>query len=156
GQSSGDAFILSNEAGGNFKYEADIKILDTDSHPNDPNKDRVGNLVGAGALVFRSDSEGKNAYAVNVDVKHNVVKLIKFVNGVGHDLGTYNNDGKLKLEANKSYHLKVVTAGESIKAYLDGKLVIDKNDQTYKEGYFGLNVWDSTVVFNHVKNKVKK
>ncbi|WP_420828860.1 GH32 C-terminal domain-containing protein [Metabacillus dongyingensis] len=154
GQSSGDAFILSNEAGSNFKYEADMKILDTDSHPNDPNKDTAGNLVGAGALVFRSDSEGKNAYAVNVDVKNNVVKLIKFVNGAGHDLASYNNDGNLKLQANENHHLKVVTAGDNIKAYLDDKLAIDTNDQTYKEGYFGLNVWDSTVVFNQVKNKV--
>lgn len=154
GQSSGDAFILSNEAGSNFKYEADMKILDTDSHPNDPDKDTAGNLVGAGALVFRSDSEGKNAYAVNVDVKNNVVKLIKFVNGVGHDLAAYNNDGNLKLQANENHHLKVVTAGDNIKAYLDDKLAIDTNDQTYKEGYFGLNVWDSTVVFNQVKNKV--
>ncbi|QGQ45430.1 levanase [Metabacillus sediminilitoris] len=156
GQSNGDAFILSNEAGSNFKYQADIKILDTDSHPNDPNKDTVGNLVGAGALVFRSDSKGKNAYAVNVDGKNNVVKLIKFVNGVGHDIASFNNDGNLKLQANEIYHLKVVTAGDNIKAYLDDKLVIDTNDQTYKEGYFGLNVWDSTVVFNHVKNKDNK
>ncbi|WP_299093831.1 GH32 C-terminal domain-containing protein [uncultured Metabacillus sp.] len=154
GQSSGDAFILSNEAGGNFKYEADIKILDTDSHPNDPNKDTVGNLVGAGALIFRSDSEAKNLYAVNIDVKNNVVKLIKFVNGVGHGLASYNNKGNLNLRANETYHLKVVAAGDNIKAYLDGKLVIDANDKTYKEGYFGLNVWDSTAVFNHVKTKL--
>ncbi|MGM7723611.1 family 16 glycoside hydrolase, partial [Metabacillus sp. Hm71] len=154
GQSSGDAFILSNEAGGNFKYEADIKILDTDSHPNDPNKDTVGNLVGAGALIFRSDSEAKNLYAVNIDVKNNVVKLIKFVNGVGHGLASYNNKGNLNLQANETYHLTVVAAGDNIKAYLDGKLVIDANDKTYKEGYFGLNVWDSTAVFNNVKTKL--
>ena len=56
GQSDGDAFILSNQSGKDFTYEADIKVLDSDSHPNDPEKDTVGNLVGAGALVFRSDS----------------------------------------------------------------------------------------------------
>ncbi|MFC0274468.1 glycoside hydrolase family 32 protein [Metabacillus herbersteinensis] len=156
GQSSGDAFNLSDEAGSDFKYEADIKVLDTDSHPNDPNKDTVHNLVGAGGLVFRSDSKGKNSYVVNVDVKNNAVKLIKFVNGVGHDLVSYNNDGKLNLHANKNYHLEVVTADENIKAYLDDELVIDTSDQTYIKGQFGLNVWDSTVVFNQVKNKVNK
>ncbi|WP_449809711.1 GH32 C-terminal domain-containing protein [Metabacillus arenae] len=151
GQSEGDAFILSKESGRDFKYKADIKVLDTDSHPNDPDKDTVGNLVGAGALVFRSDSTAKNAYAVNVDVKNNVVKLIKFSNGTGYDLASYNDEGNLNLQTNKTYRLKVVASGDNIKAYLDNKLVIETTDDTYKEGYFGLNVWNSTVLFNNVK-----
>ncbi|WP_322972576.1 DUF6250 domain-containing protein [Pseudalkalibacillus salsuginis] len=86
-----------------------------------------------------------------MDVKNNEVKLIKFLDGKGIDLATYNDDGKLKLKANRDYRIKVETKGEHIKVYLDKKLVIDIKDSTYKEGYLGLNVWDSTVVFNKVK-----
>ncbi|MGP4061163.1 glycoside hydrolase family 32 protein [Halobacillus sp. H74] len=153
GQSSGDSFILSAERGSDFKYEADIKILDSDSHPDDPSKDLVGNLVGAGALVFRSDSSGENSYVVNIDAKHNQVKLIKFANGLGTDLAAYNH-GNIK--TNKSYRLKVDVSGAHIKAYLDNNLVIDTKDQSYKEGHLGLNVWDATVLYNKVKFKPDK
>ncbi|WP_396652638.1 GH32 C-terminal domain-containing protein [Metabacillus elymi] len=153
GQSDGDAFILADESDKDFTYEADIKVLDTDSHPNDPEKDTIGNLVGAGGLVFRSDLTAKNSYVLNLDVRNNVVKLIKFVNGIGSELVVYNDDGKLNLMTNKEYHLKVVTEDSHIKAYLDNKLIINKKDDTFNEGYFGLNVWSSTVVFNKVKVK---
>ncbi|WP_311775218.1 GH32 C-terminal domain-containing protein [Alkalihalobacillus sp. TS-13] len=151
GQSSGDSFNISAQEGHDFQYEADIKVLDSDSHPDDPEQDLVDNLVGAGALVFRSDPDAKNGYAANIDVKNNEVKLIKFLDGKGIDLATYNDDGKLKLNANRDYRIKVETKGEHIKVYLDKKLVIDIKDSTFKEGYLGLNVWDSTVVFNKVK-----
>ncbi|MNO29826.1 Levanase precursor [compost metagenome] len=151
GQSAGDAFILSSEVGGDFWYEADIKVPDTDSHPDDPEKDTINNPIGAGALVFRSDPAAKNAYAISVDVRNNVVKLIKFVDGTGSELAIYNNDGNLKLRTNQDYHLKVAAVGDTIKAYLDGKLVIDTKDPSYARGYFGLNVWDTTVFFNNIR-----
>nr|WP_239587607.1 GH32 C-terminal domain-containing protein [Bacillus pakistanensis] len=156
GQSVGDAFILSNETGSDFSYEADIKVLDSDSHPDDPNKDTVNNPIGAGALVFRSDTTVKNAYFANVDVRNNVVKLVKVVDGKATDLTIYNDNGKLNLKTNTPYHLKVVTEGQNIKVYLDKKLVIDTTDHTFTEGYVGLNVWNSTSVFNHIKYKNKK
>ncbi len=151
GQGVGDAFILASNVGENFIYEADIKVPDTDSHPDDPEKDNIENPIGAGALVFRSDPTAKNAYAINLDVRNNVVKLIKFVKGTGSELAIYNNDAKLKLRTNQDYHLKVVAVGDTIKAYLDGQLVIDTKDQSYTRGYFGLNVWDTTAFFNSVR-----
>ncbi|WP_370297857.1 GH32 C-terminal domain-containing protein [Ammoniphilus sp. YIM 78166] len=156
GQSQEDGFILSNEKGSDFSYEANIKVLDTDSHPSAPSKDTVGNPIGAGALVFRSDADGKNSYAANVDILNNKVKLIKFADGRGNDLAVYDADGKLQLKANTDYHLKVVTEGENIKVYLGDKLVIEAADHTFKDGYAGLNVWHSTTVFNNIKYRSKK
>lgn len=89
-------------------------------------------------------------------VKHNSIKFIKFIDGTGYELASYNNDGKLDLQTNKDYRLKVITEGDNIKVYLDNKLVINTKDQTHKEGYFGLNVWNSTTVFNEVKAKINK
>lgn len=80
-----------------------------------------------------------------------MVKLMKFVKGTGSDLAIYNNDAKLKLRTNQDYHLKIVAVGDTIKAYLDGQLVIDTKDQSYTRGYFGLNVRDTTAFFNSVR-----
>ncbi|ALA42382.1 MULTISPECIES: DUF6250 domain-containing protein [Paenibacillus] len=63
------------------------------------------------------------------------------VDGTGYEIATYNNDGKLDLQPNTDYHLKVEAQGNITKVYLNNKLVIDTKDQTYKEGYFGLNVY---------------
>ncbi|MGK5508608.1 glycoside hydrolase family 32 protein [Brevibacillus formosus] len=152
GQSERDAFILSEETGSDFTYEAEIKVLDTDSHPLDPDQDTVNNPIGAGALVFRSDALANNAYIANIDVLNNVVKLVKFVDGKPTDLAVY--DG-VDLETNTNYHLKAVTENDSIQIYLDDELVIDTNDDTFTDGYFGLNVWNSTSVFNQIKYKNK-
>lgn len=151
GQSVGDAFILASNFGRNSLYEADIKVPDTDSHPDDPEKDNIENPIGAGSLVFRSDPTAKNAYAINLNVRNNVIKLVKFVDGTGSELATYNNDAKLKLRTNQNFHLKVAVVGNTITAYLDGQLVIDTKDQSYTQGYFGLNVRDTTAFFNNVR-----
>ncbi|MCP3028477.1 GH32 C-terminal domain-containing protein [Halobacillus sp. A5] len=154
GQGDGDNFTLASEQGQNFHYKADIKVLDSDSHPGDSEQDLVNNSVGSGALVFRSDPSAKNAYAANIDVKNNQVKLIKFEDGKGSDLKTSEED--LDLKANQNYQLKVEAEGEDLRVYLDKELVIETKDSAFQEGYFGLNVWDSTVFFNKVKAKVNK
>ncbi|MGG0449668.1 GH32 C-terminal domain-containing protein [Priestia megaterium] len=144
GRSKEDAFTLSSKEAKNFTYEAKIKVL----------KEAVSNSTGAGALVFRSDEQANNAYAANVDVLNNQVKLIAFRDGIGKDLIIYDDGGKLDLKPNTDYHLKVRAEGEHIQVYLEGKLVIDTMDPTFSEGYAGLNVWNSTSLFNEVKLEI--
>ncbi|MCF2132257.1 DUF1080 domain-containing protein, partial [Strepomyces sp. STD 3.1] len=146
GQSQGNAFTLSSEKNRDFTYEANIKVL----------KGTVSNLIGAGALVFRSDVNAKNAYAANVDVLNNKVKLIKFTDGLGKDLAVYNDNGKLELKGNTEYNLRIIAKGKNIKVYLDDKLVIDEIDDSFTDGFAGLNVWNSTSVFNNIKFKAKR
>nr|WP_232345298.1 GH32 C-terminal domain-containing protein [Paenactinomyces guangxiensis] len=156
GQSTGDAFTIAKNTGNDFTYQADIKVLDTDSHPDDPNKDTVDNPVGAGALVFRSDATGSNAYVANVDVLNNVVKLIKFADGKPTELAVYNDNGNLDLKPNTDYQLKVETNGKNIKVYLNGDLVVHTRDKSFISGHFGLNVWNSTAVFNNIRYTTKQ
>ncbi|ARV47204.1 levanase [Bacillus subtilis] len=133
GRSDGDSFILSSAYGSDFTYETDITIKD-------------GNGRGAGALMFRSDKDVKNAYLANVDAKHDLVKFFKFENGVASVIAEY----KTPIDVNKKYHLKTEAKGDHFKIYLDDRLVIDANDSTFSEGQFGLNVWDATAVFQNV------
>ncbi|MEC2063267.1 MULTISPECIES: GH32 C-terminal domain-containing protein [Bacillus] len=133
GRSDGDSFILSSASGSDFIYESDITIKD-------------GNGRGAGALIFRSDKDVKNAYLANVDAKHDLVKFFKFENGVASVIAEY----KTPIDVNKKYHLKTEAKGDHFKIYLDDRLVIDANDSTFSEGQLGLNVWDATAVFQNV------
>ena len=60
------------------------------------------------------------------------------------------------IHAGVSYHLKVVTAGINIKVYFNNNAapVIDVNDTTYLSGYFGLNVYQSTGIFQNIYRHV--
>jgi len=130
GRFGSDGFSLSSDMGSDFTYEGDIRV--------------VGGV--AGALVFRSDSTSANAYVANVDVGSQGVKLFKRVNGAFTDLGWFPT----ALQYNTTYHLRVVTAGPSIKVYFGNTLVHDVNDSSHTSGYFGLNVFNGTAAVQNV------
>jgi len=134
GRSTGDSFILSSQIGADFTYEGDVTV-----------KNGNGNY-GAGALVLRSDADASNAYIANVDVKSQLVKLWKKVNGTSSVIATY----PMSLQKDTSYHLKVTTAGNNIQVRVNDALVINATDTSFGSGYFGLNVWDTTAVIQNV------
>nr|WP_223292355.1 GH32 C-terminal domain-containing protein [Salipaludibacillus neizhouensis] len=152
----GDAFIMTDDEGENIVYEARIEFPDTDSHPEDPDQDTIGNPMGAGALVFRSDEDANNAYIANLDVRNNVVKLIKREDGTFTDLEVFDDEGSLEIEPNEEYKLKVLTSGERIQVLLDNEIVIDTTDDTFTEGFVGLNVWETTALFDHIRMRDNK
>ena len=134
GLSSDLAFTMSEGNFGDFSYEADMKIS--------------GNEGGgkAGSLVFRADSSAKNGYLAEVDASTNDVKVIKLENGVPSVLA----DKKVSIDTDQSYHLKVTTYEENIKVIVDGQLIHDVNDRSYKSGELGLSVSGSSTIFQNV------
>lgn len=132
GASDGDSFILSSQHGDNFTYQADIKV----SRYKD---------ASAGALVFRSDADAEHAYVVNLDAKNDSVTLFKRGDG-GGELDKHS----MTIDTDKVYTLKTVTEGSNIKVFVNDQLVIETNDSSYTEGYFGLNVWNSMTIFTNV------
>ncbi|WP_219471234.1 GH32 C-terminal domain-containing protein [Nonomuraea rhizosphaerae] len=129
GSSGGDAFYLSDHTGADFTYEGDVRLVSGT----------------AAALTFRADPQARQHYTANVDSRAGVVKLWR----PGRDIATY----RTPVELGRTYHLKVVTKGASIKVYLDGGAtpVIDATDDSYASGHFGLNVFDGTGQFQNVK-----
>ncbi|TDD07500.1 glycoside hydrolase family 32 protein [Nonomuraea deserti] len=129
GSAGGDAFYLSDHTGSDFTYEGDVRLVDGT----------------AAALTFRADARAGRHYTANVDSKAGVVKLWR----PGRDIATY----KAPIEAGQTYHLKVVTQGQSIKVYLDDRAepVIDAKDDQYASGHFGLNVFDGTAQFQNIR-----
>ena len=125
-----DAFSLAATTGGDFTYEGDIRVLGG----------------GAGALVFRSDATAAGCYVANVDVGAQGVKLFRIVNGAITDLGWRPT----ALSYHTTYHLRVVTAGPSIKVYLGDTLMHDVQDTSRLDGRFGLNVFNGTAAVQNV------
>lgn len=130
GSSTGDGFDLSTTVGSNVNYAADITV----------------NTGGSGALVFRSNNTGSNAYVANVDVTNQFVKLFKFVNGSATILATYST----ALVGNQTYNLRVLANGTSLQVFLNGASVISATDASFGSGQLGVNVWNGSSTFQNV------
>jgi len=132
GSSSGDAFFLSAETAKDFIYEAEFNI---------------GTSGGqrTGTLVFRSNDDASQAYAVNVDATADVITFFKWGNG-GGTIASHNT----AINTNTNYRLKVRALGSSFSIYLNDVEVITASDNTYSEGKLGLNVYNSTTAVQNV------
>jgi fructan beta-fructosidase len=130
GRYGSDAFSLSAVSGADFTYEGDLRVL--------------GGY--AAALVFRSNASAGTCYVANVDVGYQGIKLFKFVDGTATVLGWTG----MTLGLNTTYHLKVVTAGASIKVYLGDTLIHDLTDSSASSGLFGLNIFNGTAAAQNV------
>jgi fructan beta-fructosidase len=124
GLSTTNAFYLSSQTGTNFTYEGDVRVVSG----------------VAAALTFRASVDGAQHYTANVDTT-GLVKLWR----PGADIATYTTP----IAPGRTYHLKVIASGSSIKVYLNNGAspVIDAVDSTYSSGYFGVNVFNSTAEF---------
>ncbi|MBM3701989.1 MAG: DUF1080 domain-containing protein [Actinobacteria bacterium] len=126
-----DGFLMKNTSTAtNLSYESDIKINTSNA---------------AGALIFRSNSNATNAYAVNIDSSGQFIKLFKFPYT---QLATHD----VTLSTGVWYHLKVTMIGNTIRVYFNNKAkpVITYTDSTYSSGRFGINSWNGTVQFDNV------
>ncbi len=127
-----NGLILKNSiVGNNFVYEADIKI---------------STAGAAGVLTFRGSKDGSNCYLVALDAGSSVIKLYKFpYQSLITVPYTFNT--------NVFYHLKVVALNNNIKVYFNNNSTpsIDFNDTSYASGWFGLNIWAGSAVFDNVK-----
>jgi GH43 family beta-xylosidase len=130
GTASGDGFLMRTDTGANFTYEARIRLMTANA---------------AGALVFRSNADGTESYAVNFDSSGQFAKGFEFPY-VLH--ATHN----LTLTTGVWYHLKVVANGNTMTVYVNNKAtaVMSFSDSSYTSGRFGINVWNGTAQFDDV------
>ena len=127
GNAAGDTFYLSRTVAADFTYEGDLTIVNGT----------------AAALTFRANADATQQYTANVDAS-GVVKLWR----PGRVIATYPT----AVTPGRTYHLKVVATGSSIKVYLDHGTtpVIDATDTAYASGHLGANVFDGTGVVQHL------
>lgn len=128
GRIGGDIFNIASETAADLIYEADLKFIS-------------GN---AASLIFRSNKDGTRSYAANINLELKEARLFMFPTVGDYILGTSPIDVK------NSYHIKIIAKGDRIQYYLDDKLIIDVNDNTYASGQFGLNIYYSTIQFDNI------
>ncbi|GAA3213225.1 GH32 C-terminal domain-containing protein [Dactylosporangium siamense] len=123
GNAAGDTFYLSRTVAADFTYEGDVTIVNGT----------------AAALTFRASADATAHYTANIDAS-GVVKLWR----PGRDIASYPTT----ITPGRTYHLKVVASGASIKVYFNNGAtpVIDATDTAYSSGYLGANVFDGTGV----------
>ena len=127
GNAAGDSFYLSRTVAADFTYEGDLTIVNGT----------------AAALTFRANADASQHYTANIDAS-GVVKLWR----PGRDIAGYPTT----ITPGRTYHLKVVAVGASIKVYLNNGAtpVIDATDTAYSSGFLGANVFDGTGVVQHL------
>jgi hypothetical protein len=93
-----------------------------------------GKVDASGGLVFRARDE-RNYYLVRANALEDNFRIYTVINGSRSQIASVRVDPP----ALGQWHtLRVVAIGAHIQADLDGRLVIDHNDQTYTAGYIGL------------------
>ncbi|WP_106124295.1 GH32 C-terminal domain-containing protein [Pseudosporangium ferrugineum] len=127
GRRTGDGFSLSPRTGGDFTYEAALRVV-------------AGRATG---LTFRATPGATGHYTANIDTD-GYVKLWR----PGRDLATHPT----AIVPGRTYHLRVVAAGNRFEVYLDGGAtpVITATDDAYANGLFGVNVFDGSALIQDV------
>jgi fructan beta-fructosidase len=123
---SGDAFYLGEQTGTDFTYEGDVRIVHG----------------GAAGLTFRANADASAHYTANID-SSGLVRLWR--------PGRIIADHRTTIVPGRTYRLKVITSGSTIRVFLAGAEVITTTDTTHAGGRFGLNVYDGTGRYNNVR-----
>lgn len=104
-------------------------------------------------IVARATDDGKNFYMLRIRPIDGWVELNKSVNGV---LSTDSTDPTLltskypyAAEEGKWYSLRMVLKGNSIKGYLNDKLIIDATDSSLQTGKAGVRVSNGSAIIDN-------
>jgi hypothetical protein len=124
----------------NFTYEADIKVSSGTGNTN-------------GGLLFRTANPG-----VGVDAYQGYYVGIS-ANGDFIQLGKANNNWTelskvtMPIDADVTYHLKVIAAGSSIKIYVNDMVTpkININDTSFTSGAIGVRTFNTHTHFDNIR-----
>ncbi len=126
---AGDGYILSSESASDFNSSVSFSLE-----------------AVAAAFIFRASEDMSEYIIFNYDNNEKIVKMWSQNGEIGraaaHDVNTSN------------VVLRVEAKGTSVKAYINGRLVIDTvlGENEPKEGFFGLNVYSGKATFKSVVN----
>lgn len=105
-----------------------------------------GNSDRAAGIIFRIQDKD-NYYILRANALEDNVNIYKYAGGQRSAL----NEGSAKVPSGKWQELRVEVKGNHIRGFLNGKLVVEATDDTYKSGRVGL--WtkaDSVTCFDDV------
>jgi len=109
-----------------------------------------GHIDASGGIVFRA-VDRDNYYIIRANALEDNFRLYTFKDGIRSQIASATVAPPTLA---KSHKIRVVAQGNSIKAYLDGKLLIEHMDSSFGSGYVGL--WtkaDSVTKFDNLEMK---
>jgi len=126
------------------KVFADV-VISTNFKPISGSEDR------AAGIIFRIQDKD-NFYILRANALEDNVNIYKYVGGSRHEI----KGGSAKVPSGQWQELRVEVKGNAIRGFLDGKLVVETHDDTFKAGKVGL--WtkaDSVTCFDNVNATAK-
>ena len=134
---------------GNAVYPA-LSLSDTvytDVLVQTPFKPISGNTDRAAGIIFRIQDKN-NYYIIRANALEDNVNIYKYVNGVRSLL----KEETVKVLSGQWQELRVEVVGSRIRGFLNGRLVVETSDDTFKSGKVGL--WtkaDSVTCFDDIE-----
>ncbi|WP_025700237.1 GH32 C-terminal domain-containing protein, partial [Paenibacillus forsythiae] len=129
-----DSNYMSGERAADFTYEADVTLPGTG---------------GAGSILFRSNADGTSGYYFNLDPNLKAARLFYMADGQFQDRQVLAKV-PMALTTGVKHHAKITAVGTRITIELDGRTIIDVEDDTYRQGAFGVNVFGGDAYYQNV------
>ncbi|MBX4268309.1 GH32 C-terminal domain-containing protein [Clostridium estertheticum] len=143
GNNEGDGFTVAEQTNADqkstYNLEAEANLID------------IGSTAGI-VLVSQNEDPKKGSIIANVNKNGNYRVFVY--------TGEFDNNGNPKVKdliegtvpktEDNNYNLKVELKGNHISYWINGELVCDTNQDYYKKGRFGLNVFGGTTEFKNV------
>jgi len=105
-----------------------------------------GKIDASGGVVFRA-VDSKNYYIVRANALEDNFRLYTFKDGIRSQIASATVD---EPKIGEFHNIRVEAKGNNIKAYLNGKLLIEHSDNSFKDGYVGL--WTKADSITEFKN----
>lgn len=110
-------------------------------------------IAGGNAQVFfRVDEQGRGFYVLDMMMGWQTVDIHRVdIDGQGHPHLTRLSVVNYPLEPQREYSVSIAPRGYSLTTYVNGVLVNQVTDDTYRNGGIGLNVWQAKTLFRDIQ-----
>ena len=105
---------------------------------------------GNAQVAFRISADERSWYLFDFLLGWQAVGLYRVIDGRLTKLSVVNH----ALHRGQEYEVQIAARGASLTSYVDGKLVNQLTDETFRMGAFGLIVWDCSTAFRDVRYRL--
>ncbi len=105
---------------------------------------------GNAQVAFRISADERSWYLFDFLLGWQAVGLYRVIDGRLTKLSVVNH----ALHRGQEYEIQVAARGASLTSYVDGKLVNQLTDETFRMGAFGLMVWECSTAFRDVRYRL--
>ena len=105
---------------------------------------------GNAQVAFRISADERSYYLFDFLLGWQAVGLYRVIDGRLTKLSVVNH----ALHRGQEYEVQIAARGASLTSYVDGKLVNQLTDETFRMGAFGLMVWECSTAFRDVRYRL--